>query len=203
MNYKFIKIDGKNINNCSNIWLDVLQMLGSGINFNRALQMMKQNKEAILEIEQLYKTTNNRFDFHHILRTLELDGKPIAFLHGIVRYFKDGIFFQIGNFGVNRRFQKRGHGTVFWKYIEEELHEKGVNMAWGIMQNQGFWKNQGFAYDDDRFLKKYYTINQPEKIFYKKISDKQNILEDFMHMFDREYGIDKNIELCFIPDPRV
>lgn len=201
MNYEFVKIDSSNISDYSDIWLDVIQMLGKGTNFYRALEMMKQNKESILEIEHLYKTSNNRLDFHHYIRVLELDGKPIAFLNGIVRYFNDGVFLQIGSYGTIRRFQKRGHGAIFWKYIEEELQSKGVNLAWGIMQNQCFWEKQGFVYDSNHFLMKYYDIIQPEKIFYKNISDKQNTLEDFMHMFDEEYGIDKNIELCFISNP--
>jgi GNAT superfamily N-acetyltransferase len=201
MNYEYVKIDSGNIGDYTNIWVDVIQMLGSGANFDRALQMIKQNKANFLEIEDMYKTSNKRLDYHHFIRVLELDGKPVAFLNGIVRYFKEGIFIQIGSYGTIRRVQKRGHGAIFWRYIEEELQEKGINLAWGIMQNQGFWEKQGFIYDTKRFLKKYYEISQPEKIFYKKVSNKQNSLEDFMHMFDGEYGIDENIKLHFIPNP--
>ncbi|MDD4076914.1 MAG: hypothetical protein PHT03_02935 [Bacilli bacterium] len=200
MKYEFVKIDSSNISDYSNIWLDVIQMLGIG-NFDRALGIMKQNKANVLEMEHMYKTSNKRLAFHHYIRGLELDGKPIAFLNGIVRYFKDGIFLQIGNYGIIRREQKRGHGAIFWRYIEKELQEKGVNIAWGIMQSHGFWEKQGFVFDANRFFKKYYDISQPEKIFYKNISDKQNTLDDFMRMFDSEYGVDKNIKLSFIPNP--
>lgn len=201
MNYKYVKIDSNNISNYTDIWLDVIQMIGRGINFDRALQMIKENKASFLSVEQMYKTSDRRLDFYYVLRVLELDDKPIAFLNGIVRYFDEGVFFQIGSYGTVRRFQKHGHGAAFWRYIENELREKGINLAWGIIRNQGFWEKQGFVADENQFLSNYYDISPFDPIYYKRISEKKNTMEDFMHIFDGDYGIDNNERLRFIRNP--
>lgn len=69
------------------------------------------------------------------------------------------------------------------------------------MKNIGFWEKQGFIFDENQFLAKNYDISQSEKIFYKKISEKQNSIEDFMRLFDEEYCIEKDNQLTFIQNP--
>lgn len=150
----------------------------------------------------MYKTTNKRTDFHYYIRVLKLDGKPIAFINGVVRYFPDAVFFQVGTFGVIKRFQNKGHGTAFWQYIEKELNDKNINYAWGIMKNEGFWEKIGFVSDQKHFLNNYFNHLQPYKTRYKTISTKNNSFEAFMNMFNEEYQVEKTDELVFLSPPK-
>lgn len=189
MSYEYVKVNGNNINEFSNIWLETIQIVGRGASFNNALIMMRNHRSKYLDAERMF-LNNTRLDFYYYIRVLKYEGQPVSFIHGIIRYFDDNVFLQIGSFATLKRIQKRGHGARLLEFVEEELKNKGVNYTWGMMQNEGFWEKQGYILDDNQFLREYYPNINPDNSYYKHISNNPTSLENFFCIFDEEYGVD-------------
>ena len=197
--FEFIIIEIDNVNEYDSLWLDIYKSISRNKNYQHNLIQINQQKEAFLNLEGQYLQSSYRLDYYYYLRALEFNGVKVGFVHGIVRHFENkGAYFQIGTFGILRKYQNKGYAKHFLEEIILELKNKGVNIIWGIMKSEGFWVKQGFIYDRKIVAGLYHHVDRNDPVYYQRLNSKVLTKTEFAHLFDSEYGTNLETDLEFV-----
>jgi len=197
--FEFIIIEIDNIDEYDSLWLDIYKSISRNKNYQHNLIQINQQKEAFLNLEGQYLQSSSRLDYYYYLRALEFNGVKVGFVHGIVRHFENkGAYFQIGTFGILRKYQNKGYAKHFLEEIILELKNKGVNIIWGIMKSEGFWVKQGFIYDRKIVAGLYHHVDRNDPVYYQRLNSKVLTKTEFAHLFDSEYGTNLETDLEFV-----
>ncbi len=178
MKVKLIRLNEDNIDNYINIWVEVLQSMRGIRSYQDALRVLNVFKDHFYE---MYQSTT-LFDYRPLARVLEVNGKVVGFVSGILSYFESGIMFQIGTFGISARYRKKGYGKIFVEMLKEDMKEFNVNYLWLLPQNDGFWYKQGFSADSN-LMNYLYSLSITDKPLILKLSDQAPDFKTFLELF--------------------
>jgi GNAT superfamily N-acetyltransferase len=169
-NIKYIKITKNNLDDYTNVWLEVNEIITKRkVPYPDIINSIRTQKKEFLDIID-YAEKGQYLDFCYIARGLELDGIIIGFMFGVIRYFGDGLFLQIGLIGLSRRYQRKGYGKYFLDSIIEEMKISNINYIWCIAGVPDFFMNSDFIKDDDKYIASIYTDHnyyREDKIYIK------------------------------------
>jgi GNAT superfamily N-acetyltransferase len=186
MEIKFIRVTEENVENYDILWLDVCKEINARYSFEENLEVERNCRDAFLTMERSSETNYSYFDFFYYLRVLEVDGVPVGLCNGIVRWFEEGICFQIGQFGLPRRYQKKGFGTIFINRIHKELTSLNTKYSWGYLNNEKFWEKVGYVKETTNLFEIYDTYDyDSKKTMYKKLSDNQPDFNSFIEILTK------------------